>query len=236
MDNSSNPEYLRTVELVCEPDRRSTQLATINIETGLIKSKTLADQHQAISKFCLNQDVPEVIRVHFETAKNLYLYAWFVFRFYPVAEQQALASLEFALRIYLKEFVERYVASNRFGHEPGLGTLLKEAIKQQVIRNEAFTCRDRWALNMAQDRFRFEQIKNMMDANIDFMEMMDESTVQASEADINHDWLSAFVEYIPAVRNDYAHGSQTLKHTVLHTFEVTTEIINQLYPDKTSLI
>lgn len=234
MDNTSNPEYLRAIELVCEPDPRAAQLVTVNTKTGEIKNKTLVDQHVAIAKYCLNQEVPEVIKVHFETAKNLYLYAWYVFRFYPVAEQQALASLEFALRECLNEFVERYVAQHRNGQEPGLGALLKHAIKQQIIRNEAFTCRDRWALNKAQDRFRFEQIINMMDANIDFMEMMDESTVQVTETDLNHDWLSAFVEYIPAIRNDYAHGSQTLKHTVLHTFEVVMEIINQLYPDKTS--
>lgn len=230
---SFNPEYLRSVELVCEPDRRSTQIAIVNIETGVIKSKTLSDQHQAISRFCLNQDVPEVIRVHFETAKNLYLYAWFVFRFYPVAEQQALASLEFALRLCLKEFVEEYVAKHRKGQEPGLGSLLRHAIKQKIIRNEAFTCRHRWALQIARDRFRFEQMQKMIDENLASMEV-DELSVQASEADLNHDWLSNFVDSIPAIRNDYAHGSQTLKHTVLHTFEVVTEIINQLYPAKKS--
>jgi hypothetical protein len=205
MDNTSNPEYLRTVDLVCEPDRRSTQLVSVNIQTGRIKDANLADQHSAISRFVLNNDVPEEIRIHFETAKNLYLYAWFVFRFYPVAEQQALASLEFSLRVYLKEFVERYIAQHRNGQEPGLGALLRHAIKQQVVRNEAFSCRDRWALNIAQSRYRFEQMNKIMDENIDLMEM-DESTVQATAADFDHDWLSAFIEYIPAIRNDYAHG------------------------------
>ena len=77
-------------------------------------------------------------------------------------------------------------------------------------------------------------MKKMMDENIDSMEM-DESTVQATAADFDHDWLSAFIEYIPAIRNDYAHGSQTLKHAVPHTFDVATEIINQLYPDNSTL-
>ncbi len=230
MDNTSNPEYLRTIDHVCEPDRRSIQLVSVNIQTGMIKDANLTDQHSAISRFVLNKDVPEEIRIHFETSKNLYLYAWFVFRFYPVAEQQALASLEFALRAYLKEFVGWYIVQHRNGQEPGLGALLKHAIKQQVLRNEAFSCRDRWALKFAQNRYRFEKMKKMMDENIDSMEM-DESTVQASEADFNYDWLGAFIDSIPAIRNDYAHGSKTLKHSVLHTFEVVTEIINQLYPE-----
>jgi hypothetical protein len=46
-------------------------------------AETLADRQQRIGQFLLAEAVPHAIRVHFETAKNLYLYAWFVYRFYP---------------------------------------------------------------------------------------------------------------------------------------------------------
>ncbi|MCL4471364.1 MAG: hypothetical protein ACYC05_04475 [Sulfuricella sp.] len=193
----------------------------------------LADQHTSIARFSLNPVVPEAIRVHFETAKNIYLYAWFVYRFYPIAEQQALTCLEFALREYLSEFVERYKAKHRKGQEPGLGALLKHAIQQQIIRNEAFTCRDRWALELARGRYGFEQMQKMMDAKLETM-TVDDSGVQASEQDLKHDWLGAFLKFLPDIRNDYAHGSPTLYPTVLRTFEVVMEIINQLYPENPS--
>jgi hypothetical protein len=53
---------------------------------------TLAERYADVSQFELIQSVPLNVRVHFETAKNLYLYAWFVYRFYPVAEQRTCNS------------------------------------------------------------------------------------------------------------------------------------------------
>lgn len=194
----------------------------------------LPDQHAAVALFRLNPTVPEEIRVHFETAKNLYLYAWFVFRFYPVAEQQVLASLEFALREHLTEFVERYKAKHRNGQEPGLGALLKHAIEQQIVRNEAFTCRDRWALRHARERYRYKKMHEVITTGLIGTATVDESSIQANDEDYEHDWLRDFLESLTNIRNDYAHGSRTLRHTVLWTFEVVMEIINQLYPENRS--
>ncbi|GBL44987.1 hypothetical protein SFMTTN_0788 [Sulfuriferula multivorans] len=72
-----------------------------------------------------------------------------------------------------------------------------------------------------------------MKAKLEIM-TVDESNVQASEEDLNHDWLDAFLKILPGIRNDYAHGSPTLYHTVLWVFEVVMEIINQLYPENPS--
>ncbi|WP_198674766.1 hypothetical protein [Rhodoferax ferrireducens] len=35
---------------------------------------------------------------------------------------------------------------------------------------------------------------------------------------------------LPAIRNTYAHGSSMLHSTVLGTFEIVTDLVNQLYP------
>jgi len=101
-------DTLRPLEKLCEPDERARFLVRIDSRTGRSRPATAADQHGAVIDYRLNSTVPEEVVVHFETAKNLYLYAWFVFRFYPVAEQQALASLEFALRERLIEFVREH--------------------------------------------------------------------------------------------------------------------------------
>jgi len=61
----------------------------------------LADHHELISAYVLHAGVPQEIVLQF--ARNVYLYAWFVYRFYPVAEHQCLACLELALRERLKE-------------------------------------------------------------------------------------------------------------------------------------
>lgn len=230
MDSSFNPEYLKPVDLICESDSRSNSFARIDTQTGEYRPLNLVDRHNDIALYRLSRETPEKIRVHFETAKNLYLYAWFVYRFYPVAEQQVLASLEFALRERLTEFVEQYRAKHRNGQEPGLGALLRHAIKQQLLRNDAFTCRDRWALEAAKSRYRFEQMKIMMDTNLAEMEL-DDTEVVAKAEEINHDWLNSFLESLPFIRNDYAHGSSTLYPSILRRFEIVMEIINQLYPE-----
>jgi hypothetical protein len=94
-------DALRDPKQATDPDARSEAFAVLDPEG--IRKATLADSHGAIRDFVLNPAVPNSIMVHFETAKNLYLYAWFVYRFYPVAEQQALTALEFALREKLTE-------------------------------------------------------------------------------------------------------------------------------------
>lgn len=66
--------------------------------TGAHQAITLADHHEEISAYALHTGVPQEIVLQFETARNVYLYAWFIYRFYPVAEHQALACLELALR------------------------------------------------------------------------------------------------------------------------------------------
>src|SRR2546426_803333 len=93
-----HPEFLRPVEYVCEPDPRSLSFVKMDPCTGEFVPLTIQDYHQAVSQFTLNAKVPEEIVHQFETAKNLYLYAWFVYRFYPVCEHHALACLELALR------------------------------------------------------------------------------------------------------------------------------------------
>jgi len=70
-------------------------------EGGWVRSITQQDRHEFIAAYDLNPAVPEDIRVQFDTARNLYLYAWNVYRFHVVAEHQALSTLELALRTRL---------------------------------------------------------------------------------------------------------------------------------------
>ena len=60
--------------------------------------------------------------------------------------------------------------------------------------------------------------------------MLDYSNVKPTEEDLNQDWLGGFLKAIPEIRNEYAHGSEMLYQTVLHTFSLVSQMINQLYP------
>lgn len=226
MDSSDS---LRDPKRALEPDPRSNHLVRLDAYTQVPQPISLADQYDAVALFKLNAVVPEDVAIHFETAKNLYLYAWFVFRFYPVAEQQALTSLEFALREKLVDFVKAYVVKRPKSGPPGLAKLLSHARAEGLIRNEALN-RQAWALRAARQRYVSEKINEAIAADLNEM-AFDDSHVVPSEADLQHDWLGDFVKAIPGIRNDYAHGSPTLHHTVLHTFDVVSQLINQLYPE-----
>lgn len=229
MDSS---DVLRDPQNVLDPDPRTRHIVVLNADASAPCPVELADQHAAVAQFKLNPSVPEKVAIHFETAKNLYLYAWFVFRFYPVAEQQALASLEFALNKRLADFIEAHKEKYPKAGPPGLSKLLSHARNDGLIRNEALSGRERWALGMARRRYSDEQMRKMQENGLDEL-VFDDSHVVPTEADLQYDWLDNFVRTIPRIRNDYAHGSSTLHHTVLHTFDVVSQLINQLYPDGT---
>lgn len=225
-------DRLRLPEHICDPDPRAQLFVILNLKTGQSRKRIVEDQYEAISCFILNESVPSEIATHFETAKNLYLYAWFVYRFYPVAEQQAIACLEFALRERLPDFVAAEKLRHPRGLEPGLKKLMVHAIKEGIVRNELFSTREQWARNRAERRHRHQKIEEMRIAGIDRIEL-DESDVVITQEDLEFDWLQIFLETIPSIRNDYAHGSRTLKNNVRHSFELVSEIINQLYQSDT---
>ncbi|HET7176612.1 MAG TPA: hypothetical protein VFK21_11470, partial [Gammaproteobacteria bacterium] len=82
---------LKSLEEVTKPDVRSTLI-----------SGGLSQIHVQLSVITLHKGVPIAIRQHFETAKNVSLYAWFAYRFHQIAEMQGFASLELALREKIK--------------------------------------------------------------------------------------------------------------------------------------
>src|SRR5882757_2288902 len=54
--------------------------------------------HGSLDEIRVHAGVPLHVRQLFETAKNLALHSWFVFRFHPVAKLMGYASLERALK------------------------------------------------------------------------------------------------------------------------------------------
>lgn len=219
-------EALRDSATLCQPDPRNESFVRFD-GAGNFRAMTAQDQIDDVACFVLRLEVPESVRVHFETARNLYAYAWFVYRFYAVAEQQALASLEFALRERLETEVVQFPLSNK-RRPRGLSDWLEQAQARGIIANERLSSRYAWALERARSRAEFERLEEMKRLGLLTMVVSD-SDVRPSQEDLEHDWIGVFVSNLPTIRNAYAHGSPLLHPTVLRTFEIVSELINQLF-------
>ena len=62
----------------------------------------------------------------------------------------------------------------------------------------------------------------------------DGSTGQPLPEEYSHDSLHILAKTVPRFRNTYADGRSMLHSTVLGTFEIVTDLVNQLYPVDTS--
>ena len=221
-----DPEKLRPPEHVGEADPRSTMFVRVDRVNGTSRVIELADHHEEISAYGLHAGVPQEIVLQYETARNVYLYAWFIYRFYPVAEHQALACLELALRERLKEEIR---TSKIKGKRPMLRSLLDYAVAQGLVRNEGFS---QWQnRGVIRSRARVEMEKFREASEKDLTEYTwDESDIQITAEDLDWDYVKMLPGLLPMVRNDYAHGSTQLHNWALRSFQIVSEIINQLYP------
>jgi hypothetical protein len=91
-------ETLKKLEEVCQPDVRNRNRVDINHSTGDATPTTIESIHIEVENIQLNDNVPDDVRSQFNVARNLALYAWFVYSFNEIAARQALAALEMATR------------------------------------------------------------------------------------------------------------------------------------------
>lgn len=192
---------------------------------------SLAAHHREIEVIQLPISVPEAVVIQFETARNLYLYAWHVYRFFPVAIRQALSALEFGLRARFPERLPEPYQRSRQQH-PMLAGLLCYAIDGGFIRNEGFR---RWHLaaeGNARQRHEIERIQTMIDQQLDDMEVNKHEPVSITPEDQSWDLVQGLRKSLPSLRNELAHGSSMLTNQVLGTIELVAEILSQIYaPD-----
>lgn len=217
-------DFLRTPGTACQPDARSPKR---DIFTG--DSLTIEYQYSKIVDICLHSGVPEDIRVQFETTKNLYLYAWFVYRFYPVAEHHAYACLELALR---ERFESEMLAAGEKKYEfgPGLTRLLTYATENGYLKNENFSVWQEGTKNRAQWRTEQEIWKEAQQRGTSEI-AFDDTQYEIKDVDRDHEYWEKVIKVIPWLRNMYAHGSTSLHNQVVGTINLVSEIINQIYPE-----
>lgn len=240
-DENGPADGLRRPEQLLLQDVRMKFLAVR--ESGTLRPITQEDRHEVIASLELKQAVPEDIRIQFDTARNIYLYAWFVYRMHVVAEHQALATLELALRTrliaagvldakgkYTRTLPPR-TTGGQFRSETKkamLSDLLRLAVDQEFLRNDWIENRQGWVMLLARERQSLEISHKMFEQGLTEMTFPDEEPLPTAE-ELAFDWVGHLTNTLPSIRNIYAHGSTSLHTTVLRTFEITRDFINQLF-------
>jgi hypothetical protein len=218
-------ERLRPPGFVCEPDPRNTIFVRIDRINGTSRPIELADHHEQISAYTLHTGVPQEIVLQFETARNVYLYAWFVYGFYPVAENLSLTCLELALRERLKEEIR---TGKIKGKRPTLYPLLKYTVDHGLVKNAGFSAwQNRGEIN-SRARVEMEKLREASEKNLAEI-TWDESDIQTTAEDLDWDYVKMLPDLLRRLRNEYAHGSTDLHNWSLRSFQSVSEIINQLY-------
>lgn len=224
-EEQTNPDRLKPLAAIHCADPRSDNQAVLDIfKPG---AKALDEHHAAVAELKLGAAVPEDVVEQFETAKNLYLYAWFVYRFYPVAEHHALTCLELGLRLRLADQLPRKYWKDP-KRKPTLRPLLTFAIDTGAIRNEGFRQWRDQVDRRARQRYVMEKRSEMIAGGLQKIEL-DYTQALPNDQDREWDYLSTLQEVLPEIRNSYAHGSTLLHQQVLGTLELVSEILNQLF-------
>jgi hypothetical protein len=206
---------LKSLADICVPDERSAwRVGGLN---GL---------HTELARLKLTGSVPGDVRQSFETAKNVALYAWFVYRFHVVAQLVALATLERAL------FMRWRADGNQSGDKSlGLKRLLREARSRGWLRSEGF----RRLHGVARGQLSLQAVSSLdlgalqTGGNIPVAEPTEEE-ISARAAQI--DFVGMLIEVAPDKRNSLAHGTLGAEWTSLPVLGDVADAINRLFADK----
>jgi len=197
-------DTLKEFSEITVPDPRSGMFAAFDSEKGEFRRREIEDHYGMISKIALHKGVPEKVREHFETTKNLLLYSWFVYRFIPVAEFHAASTLEFALKL------------KTGGKIKGLSKLISHAVDEGWVKNQGFSVWQNRMRMAEEEKKMYEQWSKLSEEEFDFPEK-------------EYDYLEILKKSIPALRNEYAHGSSFLHPGGYEKLEICAEFINQLF-------
>ena len=224
-----NPDILRTPQNLCKPDPRNQDYSTHD------EQENLDTHYVSIDRIILNKEVPEEILIQFETSKNLLLYAWFVYRFYPIARFHALTVLELALK---ERFEDEIPADdtkyrNKSDKRLMLHSLLRYCVDSNILKNESFEMTHHKAKMNANTRHMMENFRLMDELGLSEFEF-DDSELEIEEEDWKPNYVEILLKTLPKIRNSHAHGSTMLDKSSRGILLTVSEIINQLWPKKTT--
>ncbi len=223
-------EEFKSLEAVTTVDQRNTYFVLRNRITGHTRPQELKDHYESVSRFVLAETAPEIVRSHFNTAKNALLYAWYTYGLYPVAELQALSALELALKEKIGEDGLRALKKDlrKVGKRLGLQSYIEHAAAQKWIQNDDFSAYHRAPLEKARRNYCVQKIEEMRAKGLDSIEL-DYGEVQVPSENTT-DYIKILINAVHKIRNNHAHGEMALyPASVWQTFEICADFINALF-------
>ncbi|MCU1302001.1 MAG: hypothetical protein JWQ87_2285 [Candidatus Sulfotelmatobacter sp.] len=198
-------EKLKPLSEVLRPDDRNS--AFVRLDT--LQPLTMAEHYAEIGAVVLDPQVPEDIRSYFATIQNVYLYSWFAYDLYTVAEFLCFTAVEMALR--------KRLPYNGIGKDKRtLQNLMDQAVSRKLIRDKAFSNVRIMRQNLARD-IRFRRA---------ISGRFPRSAMPKSN------YAAVLQGSIPWLRNHHAHPRM---HTImfpgaaLSQLQVASELINSLF-------
>lgn len=178
------------------------------IDQGRIRRRVFDDHYEAIAKIELDTNVPESVKQQFDNARNVYLYSYFAHRMLMVAELQVWISVEFALR----ERAKRDSVETKEWW--GLQRLMNLAIKHRWLADDGFEV--------------FRRNEGVRKRELETLAQIDPKFTYDAPSDTQV-YCKILAESFSSLRNTLAHGSNMLHPSVLGTFEISADLINQLF-------
>lgn len=177
-------DHLKPLKAILDADPRSEGF--LRLDSSGFRPVTITDHHAGVAQFGLVATVPEQIKIQFETAKNLYLYAWYVYRFYPVAEHHALVCLEHGLRERCASLLPKSYWSRK-NQKPTMAPLLRFAVDSGAIQNQGFRGWHERVQQRARNRYEDDRMREMVEKDLDHIDIDYE---QATPNDEDRDWTT----------------------------------------------
>lgn len=237
---------LKPLAELLEADIRNTCFVRIDRQTGEERPVTLEDHYADIERYALHDGVPAGVATQYDVARNLYVYAWFEYRFFNVAEANVLTVLELAMKervgeheikLYIKQRNDEHKLSTgkKGGLRRGMKTLMEYCRDHKLVRNEEFSSWHHHSSRRAYYKAEAEQWEWAM-AEVErtgFSEIeLPDIELERLPPDPHYDHIQHLIDQTNKIRNKYSHGSTMLHKQVLGSFEMVSEFINQLYESR----
>jgi hypothetical protein len=239
----SNNDGLKPLDEILNPDVRNSCFVRIDRDTGEQTQITIVDHYREIEHYHLDGCVPEDIATQYDVARNIYVYAWFQYRFFNVAEAQVLVVLELAMRKRIGEDeLKRYISKRKKEYREqtgkklslsqGMKTLMEYCRDHDLVCNGGFT---RWEQHGTQQAY-IKKTNERTQWAIAEMERTGKKEIELPaieveelSPDLSYNHVQHLVDYTNKSRNNYAHGSTMLHNQVIGQFEMVSEFINQIF-------
>lgn len=195
-------ETLKQFDEICQKDPRQDFLRIISLVDGTTRKQTLEDFYKRAEKIRLHDGVPEKIRSHFETARNLVIYSWFYYPFNVTAELCAYTSVEYALK------TRNGTPSSKLSFK----SLLQKAVEEKWICDEGFS-------HVKRRRENWRAYNESLPPEF-----------QQPESSMLDEYCKNLTKSLPHLRNTLAHGSSMLHEKGGMTVQICADLINQLFP------